>query len=399
MQTNQECQAKKQLITTGARARQLLGAALLAAAVLPASGSPSAEAGTETSKNPQALVIPSAPCHTAPARNSPRKRASVAGLHRGFNHLYYSTVLQSTGTSFGSPLTFSQNDGGFSALNRWSGGDFDGDGDQDLIAAWDNNGTTGLALRRAVGNSFVTSHVPIPSVAWSADTVWVPGDFDNDGDADLAAILHDGLTTSIDVYSSTGSGFAAPQRRMTGGIPWVSTTKWSVGDFNADGRDDLVSVANGNGLAVTAVWLSNATATAFTGSTWSNVGGWSDFTSYVAGDFTGDGKADLAGVWDNGGYVAVAVYQSSGSAFFYPSQWLTSSIYTDFRRGHVVAGHFNDDNKVDLVMDYDNDYIAFQVALLSNAAGTAFVESFSGNTTNYWNVESSICSGVFNTVQ
>lgn len=398
MQTNQECEAKTLPATATVRSRQLLGAALLAAAVLPGCSVPTADAGTEASKSPQALVdpIPSAPCRTAPARNTPRKRAAVAGIYRAFNQLTNNVVLPSTGTAFGAPQTFAQNDGGFSPLDRWSAGDFDGDGDQDLIAAWSNGGTTALALRQSVGNAFVTSHVPIPSVPWSADTIWVPGDFDNDGDADLAAIIHDGSSASINVYSSTGSGFAAPQRRMTAGIPWVSTTKWSVGDFNADGKDDLVSVANASGVAATVVWLSNATATAFVGSTWSNVGGWDDWSSYVAGDFTGDGRADLAGIWDNSGTVSIAVYPSTGTAFAYPNQWLISG-YSFFRSGHVVAGHFNDDNKADLVMDYDNDSTAWRIAFLSNSTGTAFVDSFGASAgTGYSSVETSVCAGVFN---
>jgi FG-GAP-like repeat len=399
MQNNQDCEAKKLPTTATVRSRQLLGAALLAAALLPGSSVPTADAGTEASKSPQALVnpIPSAPCRTAPARNTPRKRAAVATVFRNFNQLTNSVVLPSTGTSFGAPQVFAQNDGGFSPLDLWSAGDFDNDGDQDLIAAWNNGGTTGLALRRSVGNAFVTSHVPIPAVPWSADTIWVPGDFDNDGDSDLAAILHDGAGTSIDVYSSTGSGFAAPQRRMTGGIPWVSTTKWSVGDFDGDGKDDLVSVANNGGLAASVVWLSNATATAFLGSTWSNYGGWNDWSQYVAGDFTGDGRADLATIWENvGGNASIGVFPSTGTAFTNPTQWSIST-YSFGRSGHVVAGHFNDDDKADLIMDFDNDGTGWRIAFLSNSTGTAFVESFNGyNGVGYWDVEDSVCAGVFN---
>lgn len=397
--TNSEWEARTQPCATVMPSRQLrchaVLAAAAAAAVLPACGIPAADAGTQADQPPQSILVASAAtCRTAPARNNPRKRAAVAEVYRA-SSFTSSMVLPSLGTAFGAPQLFSQ-DGGFSSLDRWSAGDFDGDGDQDLIAAWDNGGITGLALRRSTGTSFVTSHVTIPSVAWSADTIWVPGDFDNDGDSDLAAVLHDGASTSIDVYSSTGSGFLAPQRRMTQGIPWVSTTKWSVGDFNGDLKDDLVSVANSSGLASTVVWLSNTSATAFIGSIWSNVGGWSDATSYVAGDYNGDGKADLAGIWDNGGLASIAVYPSSGTGFFYPGHWLLTNQWFN-SDDRWVAGYYNDDNKADLVQAWDNDRVSWRTAYLANAAGTAFAFGFGANAgTGDWKLESSICAGVFN---
>lgn len=394
MQTNQSYSVESRSLTASVRARKRLYPLLLAAATTPALSVSDADAGTETGKDPQALVVSAAICHTAPSR-TPTKRAGVAEAYN-FSSLYSSKVLPSTGTSFGSPSLFSQNDGGFSVTDRWSSGDFDGDGDQDLMAAWNNGGNVSLAIRRSTGIAFATSHWLITSIPWSADTIWVPGNFDGDADADLAAIIHDGTSTSIDVYSSTGTTFSAPQRRVTQGLPWVSSTKWSVGDFNADGKDDLVSAANLNGTASIAAWLSNANATAFTSSVWSSVGGWSDTTSYVAGDFTGDGKADLAGIWDNGGTIAIAVYTSSGTAFFFPNQWLASSVgfNSDDR---WMAGKLNDDGKIDLVQAWDNDHVSWRTAWLANSGGTAFGFGFGSDAgTGSWKSEASICSGVFN---
>lgn len=384
--------AELRALGSAARARRYLSPALLAAAMLALGSAPSA-AGTPAGGTPSTLVVAAAPCHTAPARNNPRKRAAVSESY-DVNSLYSTMVLPTTGTAFGAPVLFAQNDGGFSVYVRWSSGDFDGDGDQDLMASWNNGGNTSMAIRRSSGSAFLTSHWSITSVPWSNDTIWVPGNFDGDGDADLAAIVNDGGFASIDVYNSTGSTFSAPQRRMTQGIPWVSSTKWSVGDFNGDGQDDLVSVANGNGVAATVVWL--ATTSSFSGSLWSNVGGWSDTTSYVGGDFTGDGKADLAGIWDNGGNVAIAVYPSSGSAFYYPSQWLLSTSWFN-ADDRWVAGKLDDDDKVDLIQAWSNDRVSWRTAWLANSAGTAFGFGFGASAgTGNWKTQASICSGVFN---
>jgi FG-GAP-like repeat len=390
MKTNDECKASSQYSTA-----HILRNAIVAASVLALGNISSAEAGTEASESPQSNFVLSATCHTAPARNTPRKRAAVAEVYNRSSSTSI-MVLPSTGTAFGAPQLFAQNDGGFSGLDRWSAGDFDGDGDQDLIAAWNDGGMVGLAFRQAVGNTFVTSQLLSPSRVWSADTIWVPGNFDNIGRAQLAAIFKDGSSTSIDVYTF-GRTFVERRPRMTRGIPWVSTTKWSVGDFDGEGTDDLVSVAeSSSGTAASIVWLANTSGHPFAGSTWSNVGGWSDTTKYVAGDFTGDGKADLAGIWDNGGAPSVAVYQSSGSAFFYPAQWLHLNPW--FNTGdRWVVGYFDDDNKVDLVHAFETDRISSRSVYLANATGTAFVSGFfAGAGTGAGKPDASICSGVFN---
>lgn len=406
MQNDKACTAKTRSTFPTLRPLGLVSTALLTSLLASACSISEADATMETSQrvgqDQQALAFErSAPCRTAPARNSVRKLTSVGHVFGNSRQLTTILVRASTGTEFGEKQYFAVNDGGFSSTDRWSSGDFDGDGDQDLIAAWNNGGTTALAFRQAVGNSFVTSHVTIASAAWSAETVWVPGNFNATGAAELAAIVHDGASTSIDVYSfSFPAGIATRQRWVNQGMPWSATTKWSVGDFDYNGNnspnddtDDLVSVANVNGLTAT-VWLSNGNT--FSSSSWSNVGGWSDYSTYVAGDFTGDGKADLAGIWDNSGVTSIAVYPSTGSAFAYPSQWITEQWPHDPGH-HWVAGYFNNDNRADLVrMHGDVDSYSIVTTFLANSTGTGFLRGFFDGTT-YWDWgKDTLCSGVFN---
>jgi hypothetical protein len=53
-------------------------------------------------------------------------------------------------------------------------------------------------------------------------------------------------------------------------------------------------------------------------------GGWMDDVRWVAGDYNGDGKADVAAVWNNGGTNTLTVRQSTGTAFV-PSHWATNA--------------------------------------------------------------------------
>ena len=77
---------------------------------------------------------------------------------------------------------------------------------------------------------------------------WLVGDFNADGKDDLVNVFNDGGLASIDTHLSNGESFDS-QRWATGQGGFVDTQKWLVGDFNAGGKDDLVNVFNDGGLA------------------------------------------------------------------------------------------------------------------------------------------------------
>ena len=87
---------------------------------------------------------------------------------------------------------------------------------------------------------------------------------------------------------------------------WVDVR---VGDFNGDGKADIVGRNLERGAWRTAI----STGTSFITTTWAT---WSTFATWVdvqAGDFNGDGKADISGRFQDGGSWWTGV--SSGTAF------------------------------------------------------------------------------------
>ncbi|MEH2276533.1 MAG: hypothetical protein V7K40_17500 [Nostoc sp.] len=78
------------------------------------------------------------------------------------------------------------------------------------------------------------------------------------GKDDLVNIFNDGGLASIDAHLSNGKSFDI-QRWATGQGGFWDTQKWLVGDFNADGRDDLVNVFNDGGLASIDAHIKNQT--------------------------------------------------------------------------------------------------------------------------------------------
>ena len=129
-------------------------------------------------------------------------------------------------------------------------GDFNGDGRDDIL--WrDESGLTINWLGEADGgfaDNYANSVVNIPT-NWSVAAV---GDFNGDGRDDILWREANGLT--IDWLGEADGGFADNYTNSIVNIP----TNWQiegVGDFNGDGRDDILW-RNDNGLVVN--WLAQA---------------------------------------------------------------------------------------------------------------------------------------------
>ncbi|MEU8234089.1 VCBS repeat-containing protein, partial [Actinoplanes sp. NPDC048967] len=136
------------------------------------------------------------------------------------------------------------------------------------------------------------------------------GDFNGDGKDDIATFTR-GAAADVYVALSTGSSFAGT------GVKWhdlfaVGTELPSVGDFNHDGKDDIVTFTRGAAADVY-VALSTGSSFAGTGVRWHNffaVGTEIPGT----GDFTGDGRDDIV-TFTRGAAADVYVARSTGRAF------------------------------------------------------------------------------------
>ncbi|NMM22326.1 MAG: SpoIID/LytB domain-containing protein [Phycicoccus sp.] len=113
-------------------------------------------------------------------------------------------------------------------------GDFGGDGLSDLLARRPDGG---LVLYSGDGAGGFLNNTRQIGAGWDIFTsVFSPGDFDGDGRSDIIARTSDGL---LYLYPGNGTGGAFPRRRI--GYGWnVLSTIFSVGDFNGDGKSDVL---------------------------------------------------------------------------------------------------------------------------------------------------------------
>ncbi|MCU7245854.1 MAG: FG-GAP-like repeat-containing protein, partial [Microcystis aeruginosa WS75] len=178
---------------------------------------------------------------------------------------------------------------------------------------------------------------------------WQLGDFNGDGKTDLIVA---NPTNDYYVSLSNGNGFTTSLWQNHGGV--LSNSQWQLGDFNGDGKSDLifanpnndyfVSLSNGNGFNPATIWQ--------------NHGGVLSQHQWQLGDFNGDGKTDLIVVNTTNDY---NVSLSNGNGF-------TTSLWFDgggnLSDHQWQLGDFNGDKKSDLIIaNINNDYY---VSLYSN---------------------------------
>ena len=216
-------------------------------------------------------------------------------------------------------------------------GDYNGDGKSDIL--WRNT-DGGLAIWSMDGTHTIanaTGYLGIIPPSWSI--ICGSGDYNGDGKSDILWRNSDG---NVAIWAMDGAQ-TLPSPSVTGALG-IIPTNWSIvdgqGDYNGDGKSDLLWRNADGGLAIWNMNGTQAIAADYLGiipPSWTIVDG--------HGDYNGDGKSDL--LWRNsdGG---LAIWAMDGTHTLAGATDYLGIIPTSFT---ILSGHgdFNGDGKSDIL--------------------------------------------------
>jgi len=252
-------------------------------------------------------------------------------------------------------------------------GDFNGDGKPDLavFSNYPNNGVTVLLGNGQGGfnpatESFITTPLEPNAI--------VVGDFNGDGNLDLAVLSDWGTVTTL---LGKGDGtFALSNNQSSGctGGTLSGPTSLAVADFNRDGKLDLAvtCIEGGPGENYDAIILLGNGDGTFTQSNGSQIPLTNNPSFVTTGDFNGDGIPDLAVLSEEADSITILL--SNGDGTFTPRSPIAAgnNRYSDDDPYSLAVGDFYGNGHQDLAVA---DWYNYQVMILQNDGSGNFPNS------------------------
>ncbi len=230
-----------------------------------------------------------------------------------------------------------------SAPRSVAAADFNGDGKPDFVTANSNGDSVAIFLGNGSGGFTAASGSPF-AVGTNPRSVAV-GDFNGDGKPDLVTANFSGNNVTVLLGNGAGGFTAAPGSPFAAGTNPQSV---AVGDFNGDGRFDIVVANSGDNTITVLLGDGSGGFAAAPGSPFA-VG--ASPASIALGDFNANGKLDI--VTANSGDNTITVLLGNGTGGFAAAGG--SPFAVGANPVSVSAGDFNGDGKLDIVTANSGD--------------------------------------------
>ncbi|MFH1714570.1 MAG: FG-GAP-like repeat-containing protein [Elusimicrobiota bacterium] len=252
--------------------------------------------------------------------------------------------------------------GTYDSKGSLSWGDYDNDGDLDLLIAGNNGSSPVTKIYKNNNGSFADSGESITgfekcAVAW--------GDYNNDGYLDFAVNGNNGFVDLLAVYSNDGDGTFTNNVVGSG----MSNSSLSWGDYDNDGDLDIVT-SGINGTTRATKILRNDGSNTFTDITAGLTG--VDYGSTIWGDYDNDGDLDLLVTGSLGSFASYSskIYRNDGSDTFTD----ISASLTDVGKSAAAWGDYDNDGDLDAFIAGWNDADFFTFNLYKNNGSDTFAK-------------------------
>jgi hypothetical protein len=297
-------------------------------------------------------------------------RDDIAYFTRGSSGDVY--VSLSTGSGFGTPVKWHDS---FSLGSEAPlVGDFNGDGKFD-VATFTRGTSADVYVALSNGSSFVGNAVRWHASFAFGDEIPAVGDVTCDGKDDIITFKR-GTFADVYVATSTGSSFSGGGVLWHGNFANGNDIP-AVGDFNGGGCDDIAVFKRGHvgDSARGDVYVALSNGSDRFGPDKVSKTKWHDFFGInfetpTVGDFNGDGKDDIV-TFNRGTFGDVYVAKSTGSNF----SGGTSVWHSAFAFGTDVpgVGRFNSGVREDIVTFQRGSTTNSVYVGLANGSGSAFL--------------------------
>jgi hypothetical protein len=209
-------------------------------------------------------------------------------------------------------------------------GDINGDKKTEIIQLWNNGGTLGVIIYGWDGTAMAMKTL------WSTGDIgqgpgaveWQIGDVNGDGCDEIIQLWSNNGRLGVIVYGWDTTAKAIKTLWSTGDIgQGPGAVEWQIGDINGDGRDEIIQLWSNNGRLGVIVYCWDSTARAMT-PLWStrDIGQGAGAIGWRIADVNGDKKAETLQLWDNGGKLGVIVYGWDSTAKAMTTLWSTRDI-------------------------------------------------------------------------
>ncbi|BFM39586.1 FG-GAP-like repeat-containing protein [Synechocystis sp. LKSZ1] len=224
----------------------------------------------------------------------------------------------------------------YSGAVAW--GDYDKDGDLDILLTGNSSGGRIAKVYRNDSGSFSDINASLVGVSSGGGRTVAWGDYDNDGDLDIV------LTGSV----SLGNYTSRIYRNDSGSFTDISASLTAVGnsavawgDYDADGDLDLLLAGSSASGSIARIYRNNAGTFSDISAGLTGV----DFASAAWGDYDNDGDLDLLLAGNTGSSRIARIYQNNAGTFSDISAGLTG---VDF--ASAAWGDYDNDGDLDLLL-------------------------------------------------